>query len=169
MGIQHFEWWMPAYVAWWAQNKTNKQTNKKEKRNHLLFSFLVRIVLFLHFYRRDLLQKELLHHFHWLHLNNYAPYENKCFNPRNQNHRAALATRVNFICARCVTRYAVITRVKYAATPCTQATFTSGGPLVAHQWTTGCHILMHREMCPRWSTECAASGGPLDVPHLVDH
>ena len=51
----------------------------------------------------------------------------------------------------------------------TQATFTSGGPLVAHQWTTGCHILMHREMCPRWSTECAASGGPLDVPHLVDH
>ena len=31
---------------------------------------------------------------------NYTPYENKCFNPRNQNHRVVFVTRVNFVCVQ---------------------------------------------------------------------
>ena len=65
---------------------------------------------------RDLFDKNMITSFHWLHLNNYAPYENKFFNPRNQDHRVAFITLVNSL-YRCVTRYAVFTRVKYATTP----------------------------------------------------
>ena len=36
--------------------------------------------------------------FHWLHLNNYTPSENKCFNPRNQIHCVAFDARVNSVC-----------------------------------------------------------------------
>ena len=34
------------------------------------------------------------------HLNNYTPYENKCFNPRNQIHRVAFVMRVNSVCVQ---------------------------------------------------------------------
>ena len=52
---------------------------------------------------------------HWLHLNNYTPYENKCFNPRYQNHGVVFRHARKISNAyRCVTRYAVFTRVKYA-------------------------------------------------------
>ena len=69
----------------------------QNKKSHLLFSFLVRIVLFLAFYQWDLFVKNIITSFHWFHLNKYTPYENKCFNPRNQNHRVAFVLRVNFV------------------------------------------------------------------------
>ena len=37
------------------------------------------------FYRQDLFIKNILS-FHWHHLNDYTPHENKCFSSRNQNH-----------------------------------------------------------------------------------
>ena len=54
-------------------------------------------MLFFAFYRRDLFVKNIITSFHWFHLNNYTPYENKCFNPRNQIHRVAFVTRVNSV------------------------------------------------------------------------
>ena len=45
-------------------------------------------------------QKISLHHFIGFNLNNYTPYENKCFNPRNQIHRAEFVTRVNSVCVQ---------------------------------------------------------------------
>ena len=47
------------------------------------FSFLVRIVLFLYLSAWTIV-KNIITSFHFLHLNNYTTYENKCFNPRNQ-------------------------------------------------------------------------------------
>ena len=73
------KYWMPIHYDT-IEDGQNKQT-------HLLFSFLVRIVLFLYFIGEIYCQK--YHYIHWLHLNNYTPYENKCFNPRNQNHCVA--------------------------------------------------------------------------------
>ena len=49
----------------------------KTKKSHLLFSFLVRIVFIIAFYWRDLFVKDIITSCHWLHLNNYTPYENK--------------------------------------------------------------------------------------------
>ena len=87
-----------------------------------LFSCLVRIVLpvffFFSFYWRDLFVKNIITSFHWFHLNNYTPYENKCCNPINQIHRVAFATYVNSVCVRMLTQCALFTRVKYATTPC---------------------------------------------------
>ena len=51
----------------------------QKKKSHLLFSFLVRIVLFLHFIGGILFVKNIITSFHWCHLNNYTSYENKCF------------------------------------------------------------------------------------------
>ena len=48
----------------------------QNKKSHLLFSFLVRIVLFLHFIGGIYLSKNIITSFHWFHLKNYAPYEN---------------------------------------------------------------------------------------------
>ena len=73
MGIQYFEWWMPAYL------------------------FLVRIVLLLHFIGGIYLSEILLHHFIGFILNDYTPHESKCFNPRNQIHRVAFVTRENSV------------------------------------------------------------------------
>ena len=87
----------------------------RNKKSPLLFSFLVRIELFFSFYRRNIFDKNIITSFHWFHLNNYTPYENKCFNPRNQIHRVAFVTRVNSICVQM--RHAMFTRVKYATTP----------------------------------------------------
>ena len=81
----------------------------QNKKSHLLFSFSVRIVIVLHFMGRIYLSKISLHHFipafHWLHLNNYTAYENKCFNPRNQNHQVVIVTRLNTVCVQM--RYAI--------------------------------------------------------------
>ena len=107
----------PPRLKYWMPIHNDTIEDGQNKQTHLLFSFLVRIVLFLHFIGGIYLSKILLHHFHWYHLNNYTPYENKCFNPRNQIHRVAFVTRVNSIAYRCVTQYAVFTRVKYASTP----------------------------------------------------
>ena len=89
----------------------------QNKKSHLFFSFLVRIVLFLHFIGGIYLLKNIITSLNWFHLNNYTPYENKCFNPRNQIHCVEFVTCVNPFAYRCVTRYAVFTRVKYATTP----------------------------------------------------
>ena len=43
-------------------------------------------MLFFAFHRRVLFVESIIT-FHWVHLNNNTPYENKCFNPRNQNYR----------------------------------------------------------------------------------
>ena len=72
----------------------------QNKKSHLLFSFLVRIVLFLHFIGGIYLSKNIITSFHWCHLNNYTPYENKCFNPRNRIHRMEFVTRINSVCVQ---------------------------------------------------------------------
>ena len=103
--IEYFEikprlkYWMPIHY-----DTTEDGQNKKISS---LFSFLVRFVLFLHFIGGICiyLSKEIITSFHWLQLNNYTPYENKCFNPRNQNHRVAFVTRLNFVCLQM--RYAI--------------------------------------------------------------
>ena len=73
-----------------------------QNKSHLLFSFLIRIVLFLHHAIS----------FIWI----ITRYENQCFNPRNQNHSVGFVRRVNLFVHRCVTQYAVFTRIKYATT-----------------------------------------------------
>ena len=77
----------------------------QNKKSHLLFSFLVRSVLFLHFTGGIYFAQNNIPSFHWRHLNNYTPHENKCFYPRNQNHRVACVTRVNSVCVQ--TRHAI--------------------------------------------------------------
>ena len=71
----------------------------QNKKFHVLFSFLIRIVIFA-FYWQDLFVKNIITSFQWHYLNNYTPYENKCFNPRNQNHRVTFVTHVNSICIK---------------------------------------------------------------------
>ena len=70
----------------------------KTKNLIFLFSFLVRIVFIFAFHRQDLFVKNIITSFHWLHLNNYTPYENECFNPRNQIHLVAFVMRLNSVC-----------------------------------------------------------------------
>ena len=41
----------------------------------------------MHLYQGHFFVKNIITLFHWRHLNNCTPYENKCFNPRNQNAR----------------------------------------------------------------------------------
>ena len=89
----------------------------QNKKSHLLFSFLVRIAKFLHFIGRIFFVKNIITSFHWFHLNNYTPYENKCFNPRNQIHRVAFITCVNSVCVQMRHAYAVFRHVKYATPP----------------------------------------------------
>ena len=88
----------------------------QNKKSHLLFSFLVRIVLFLHFIGGIYFVKNIIGSFHSLHLNNYTPYENKCFNPRNQNHRMAFVTHMNFVCVHTCHVIRGLHAVKYATT-----------------------------------------------------
>ena len=108
-GIHHDKnIWCPSIMT------PSKMENKKQK-SHLLFSFLVRIVLLLHL-SGDLFVKNIITSFHWFHLNNYTPYENKCFNPRNQIHRVAFVKSVNRINASRDTRCsrALNTHTKYS-------------------------------------------------------
>ena len=142
----------------------------QNKKSRLLLSFLVRIVLFFAFFRRDFLcVKSIISVFHWLHLDNYTPFENKCFNPRNQIHRVAFVKRVNSICVQ--VRHAI--RGVHAR----QIRNYTGDLHI--RWSTSCPPVDHRmshphasgnvpevvhRMCRiRWTTGCAASGGPLDV------
>ena len=41
--------------------------------------------------------KNIITSFHWLHLNNYTHYENKCLNPKKQNNCVAFFTCVNSV------------------------------------------------------------------------
>ena len=90
----------PPRLKYWMPIHYDTIEDGQNKKSHLLFSFLVRIVLFFAFYRRDLFVKNIITSFHWFHLNNYTPYENKCFNPRNQIHRVEFVTRVNSVCVQ---------------------------------------------------------------------
>ena len=87
--IPRLKYWMPIHYD------TNE--DGQNKKSHLLFSFLVRFMLFLHFISGIYLYKNIITSFHWFRLNNYTPYENKCFNPRDQIHRVAFVTRVNSV------------------------------------------------------------------------
>ena len=66
-------------------------TIKDGEKSHLLFSFLVRNVLFCIF-RWDLFVKNSIISFYWFHLNNYTPLENRCFDPEIQNQHVAFVT-----------------------------------------------------------------------------
>ena len=88
----------PPRLKYWMPIHYDTIEDGQNKKSHLLFSFLVRIVLFLHFIGGIYLSKTIITSFHWFHLNNYTPYENKCFNPRNQIHRVEFVTRVNSVC-----------------------------------------------------------------------
>ena len=86
------KYWMPIHY--------DTIEDGQNKKSHLLFSFLVRIVLFFHFIGRIYLSKNIIISFHWFNLNNYTPYENKCFNPRNQIHCMAFIKHVNSVCVQ---------------------------------------------------------------------
>ena len=91
-GIHHSKYWMPIHY--------DTIEDGQNKKSHLLFSFLVRIVLFLHFICGIYLSTNIITSFHWFHLNNYTPYENKCFNPRNQIHRVQMRHAIRGVHAR---------------------------------------------------------------------
>ena len=63
-----FEWWMQAYpvstmIKILDTHPLRHFEDGQNKKSHLLFSFLVRIVLFLHLIGGIYLSKILLHHF----------------------------------------------------------------------------------------------------------
>ena len=74
----------PPQLKYWMPIHYDTIEDGQTKKSHLLFSFLVRIVLFLHFIGEFYLSKLPFISFHLLHLNNYTPYKNKCFNPRSE-------------------------------------------------------------------------------------
>ena len=90
----------PPRLKYWMPLHYDTIEDGQNKKSHLLFSLLVRIVLFLHFIRGIYLSKSIITSFHWFHLNNYTPYENKCFNPWNQIHRVEFVTRLNSVCVK---------------------------------------------------------------------
>ena len=103
-GIHHDSRYPPR-LKYWMPIHYDTIEDGQNKKSHLLFSFLVRIVLFLHFIGGICLSKNIITSLHWFHLNNYTPYENKCFNPRNQIYRVEFVTRVNSVCIQM--RYAI--------------------------------------------------------------
>ena len=72
------------------------------KKFHLLFLFLVRIVLFLPFICWVYLLK--LYHFISIICTYYTCHGNKCFNPKHQNRCVAFVLCVNSVCASCNTQ-----------------------------------------------------------------
>ena len=88
----------PPRLKYWMPIHYDTIKDGQKKKNHLLFSFLVKIVSFC--ISSAEFVKNMIKSFHWHHLNNCTPYENKCFNPRNQNHCVAFVTRVNFVCVQ---------------------------------------------------------------------
>ena len=86
-----------ATLRYWMPIHYDTIEDGQNKKSHLLFSFLVRIVLFLYFIGGIYLSKIS---FHWLQLNNYTPYENKCFNPRNKIHCVTFITHMNSVCVQ---------------------------------------------------------------------
>ena len=87
----------PPRLRYWMPIHYVTIEDGQNKKSHLLFS-LVRTVWILYFIGVIYCQK--YHSFHWLHLNNHTPKENKCFNPRNQKHCAAFFTRINSVCVQ---------------------------------------------------------------------
>ena len=55
--------WYPPRLKYWMPIHYDTIEDGQNKKSHLLFSFLVRIVLFLHFIGGIYLSKILLHHF----------------------------------------------------------------------------------------------------------
>ena len=90
----------PPRLKYWMPIHYDTIEDGQNKKSQLLFSFLVRIMLFLHFIGRIYLSKILLHHFIgfiWI----ITPLmKKKCFNPRNQINRVAFVTCVNSVCVQ---------------------------------------------------------------------
>ena len=104
----------------------------QNKISHLLFSFLVRIVLFLHFIGGIYLSKILLHHFIgfiWI----ITPLMKTNVSIQETKFIAWRWSRAWILFAyRCVTRFAVFTRVKYATTP--RKSWTRCPPRYSNGW-----------------------------------
>ena len=64
------------------------------KNSHLLFSFLVRIVLFLYFIG-GIFVKNIITSFHWLHLNNHTPLSKKPKSLRGVRHARRFRLRTD--------------------------------------------------------------------------
>ena len=87
-GIRHdFKYWMPIHY--------DTIKDGQNKKSHLLFSFLVRIVSLCILSAGFICQK-----YYTSFLLNDTPHENKCFIPRNQNHRVTFFLTVNSICVQ---------------------------------------------------------------------
>ena len=113
MDIQYFEW-HPPQLKYWMPIHHDTIEDEQNKKSHLLFSSLVRIILFLHFIGVIDLSKILLHHFIgfiWivapLMKMNVSIQETKIIAWRSSHAWIPFAYG-------CVTQYAVFTRVKYA-------------------------------------------------------
>ena len=90
--------------------------DRQNKKSHLLFSFLVKNVLFLHFIGGIYGQK-YNPIFFLLHFNIYPLVKiNVSIHGTNQHHRVVFVPRVISAAYRCVKRYAIFTRLKYATT-----------------------------------------------------
>ena len=132
-----FKYWMPIHY--------DTIEDRQNKKSHLLCSFLVRIVSFLHFISRIYLSKILLHHFIgfiWI----ITPLlkTNVSFQETEIIAWHSSRTWIPFA-YKCVTRYAVFTHIKHANT-------------LRNCWT--CY--------PSWSSNGWAEFWPEPMKFLVD-
>ena len=134
MGIQYFEWrsGYPPWLKFWMPIHYDTIKDGQNKISHLLFSFLVRIVLFLHFIGGIYLSKILLHQFIgfiWI----ITPLIKTNVSIQETKFIAWHSSRTLILFAyRCVTRYAVFTCVKYATTP--RKSWTRYPPRYSNGW-----------------------------------
>ena len=63
----------PPRLKYWMPIHYDTIKDGQNKKSHLLFSFLVRIVLFSHFIGESLFVKNIITSFHWRNLNIYTP------------------------------------------------------------------------------------------------
>ena len=98
MGIQHFECPPASTTSKVLDARPMTPLKIGKTKNRISYSHPYKIMLFLHIVRVIYLPKYIS--FYWRHLNNYTLFENKCFNPRNQNHCMAFITHVNNICVQ---------------------------------------------------------------------
>ena len=118
MSIQYFEWWMPASprLKYWMPIHYDTIKEGQNKKSHLSLSFLVRIVLLLHFTSRIYFSKILLHHFIdfiWI----ITPLMKINVLIQETEITAWRSSHAYILFAyRCVTWYAVFTSIKYATT-----------------------------------------------------
>ena len=83
------KYWMPIHYD------TIKNGQKKISSFSLILSW--NWVIFAFYWQ---ICQKCYYKFTSFHLNNYTPYENKCFNPSNQIHGVAFVMRVNSVCVQ---------------------------------------------------------------------